>query len=209
MDVTLVIDGDAAQPRVRCSYQAAIDEVVDKVERQAIDYKEKPRVRSRPEEEKELLRRIADGTAEGGTERQIVKTKRFAIEPMFEEDAAAAMDELGHDFYVFVNAENEAWRSSTGARTANFGRSSRWWAATTRPTASRARRTASTSIGSGRPGAGGARPSGLDCPPTARLVAGLTARPVAALTARLVAGATCPEPARPRARSRCRAPCVG
>ena len=26
---------------------------------------------------------------------------------MFEEDAVAAMEELGHDFYVFVNAENE------------------------------------------------------------------------------------------------------
>ena len=77
------------------------------MERQAIDYKEKPRVRSRPEEEKALLRKIADGTAEGATERQIVKTKRFAIEPMFEEDAVAAMEDLGHDFYVFVNAENE------------------------------------------------------------------------------------------------------
>ena len=26
---------------------------------------------------------------------------------MFEEDAVAAMEELGHDFFVFVNAENE------------------------------------------------------------------------------------------------------
>ena len=39
--------------------------------------------------------------------RRIVKTKRFAIEPMFEEDAVAAMEELGHRFFVFVNAETE------------------------------------------------------------------------------------------------------
>jgi hypothetical protein len=26
---------------------------------------------------------------------------------MFEEDALARMDELGHDFFLFVNAENE------------------------------------------------------------------------------------------------------
>ena len=26
---------------------------------------------------------------------------------MFEEDAIARMEELGHDFFVFVNAENE------------------------------------------------------------------------------------------------------
>jgi putative sigma-54 modulation protein len=81
--------------------------VVDKVERQAIDFKEKPRVRARPMEEKTLLRKLADGTAEGARDRKIVKTKRFAIEPMFEEDAVTAMEELGHDFYVFVNAENE------------------------------------------------------------------------------------------------------
>jgi putative sigma-54 modulation protein len=108
VDVTLVIDGKTLKSHAAgASYQAALDVVVDKVERQAIDYKEKPRVRSRPDEEKVLLRKIADGTADQGTDRQIVKTKRFAIEPMFEEDAVTAMDELGHDFYVFVNAENE------------------------------------------------------------------------------------------------------
>ncbi|HEX5826557.1 MAG TPA: ribosome-associated translation inhibitor RaiA [Candidatus Limnocylindrales bacterium] len=107
-DVTLVIDGTTLKSKATGpSYQAAIDAVVDKVERQTRDHKEKPRVRARPEEEKLLLRRIADGTADGSRDRQIVKTKRFAIEPMFEEDAVAAMEELGHDFYVFVNAENE------------------------------------------------------------------------------------------------------
>ena len=37
----------------------------------------------------------------------VVKVKRFAIEPMFEEDAVSQMEELGHSFFVFVNAENE------------------------------------------------------------------------------------------------------
>ncbi len=107
-DVTLVIDGKALKSRATgSSYQAAIDVVVDKVERQAKDFKEKPRVRSRPDEEKMLLAKIADGTADTTTEPKIVKTKRFAIEPMFEEDAVAAMEDLGHDFYVFVNAETE------------------------------------------------------------------------------------------------------
>jgi hypothetical protein len=36
-----------------------------------------------------------------------VKTKRFAIEPMFEEDAVSEMEELGHSFFLFVNAETE------------------------------------------------------------------------------------------------------
>ena len=121
-DVTLVIDGRTLRSRATGgSYQAALDVVVDRVERQAVDYKEKPRVRARPEEEKAILRRIADGTAEPTQERRIVKMKRFAIEPMFEEDALAAMDELGHDFYVFVNAEDERVAVLYRRKDGNYG----------------------------------------------------------------------------------------
>jgi putative sigma-54 modulation protein len=107
-EVTLVIDGKTLHSHaVGASYQNALDTVVDKVERQAVDHKEKPRLRAKPEQEKQILRRIADGTAEPTRERRIVKTKRFAIEPMFEEDALARMEELGHRFFVFVDAETE------------------------------------------------------------------------------------------------------
>ena len=108
VEVTLVIDGRTLRSRAAAAtHQAGIDEVVDKIERRAVDFKEKPRVRARPVEEKAILRRIADGTAEPARERRIVKVKRFDIEPMFEEDALATMDELGHSFFVFVNAETE------------------------------------------------------------------------------------------------------
>jgi putative sigma-54 modulation protein len=109
VEVTLDIDGETLRSRAAGpTHEAGIDEVVDKIERRAVDHKEKPRsTRVRPPEEKELLRRIADGTSDEIPERRVVKTKRFAIEPMFEEDAIAQMDELGHDFFVFVNAENE------------------------------------------------------------------------------------------------------
>jgi putative sigma-54 modulation protein len=93
-EVTLVIDGQTLRSHaVGISYQAALDNVVDKVERQAVD--------------QDLLRNLADGTAEAGRDRRIVKTKRFAIEPMFEEDAIATMEELGHRFFVFVDAATE------------------------------------------------------------------------------------------------------
>jgi putative sigma-54 modulation protein len=107
-EVTLVIDGYTLRSHAAgASYQAAVDVVLDKVERQAKDHKERPRVRARPVEEKAILRKIADGTAEATTERRVVKTKRFALEPMFEEDAITAMEDLGHSFFVFVNAETE------------------------------------------------------------------------------------------------------
>jgi len=108
VDVTLVIDGQTLRgTAAAATHRAGIDEVVDKIERRAVDFKEKPRIRARPEEEKVILRRIADGQAEPSGDRRIVKVKRFAIEPMFEEDALTRMEELGHDFFVFVNAETE------------------------------------------------------------------------------------------------------
>ena len=121
-EVTLVIDGTTLYSHATGgTYQAALDTVVDKAERQAVDHKRKPRLKARPEQEKQILRRIADGTAEPATERRIVKTKRFAIEPMFEEDAIAEMEELGHQFFVFVNAETERVAIVYARRDGNFG----------------------------------------------------------------------------------------
>jgi putative sigma-54 modulation protein len=108
VEVTLVIDGRTLRTHAAAeTHHAGIDEVVDKLERRAVDHLEKPRIRSRPDEEKQLLRQIADGTSEGARERKIVKSKRFAIEPMFEEDAITRMEELGHQFFVYVDAQSE------------------------------------------------------------------------------------------------------
>ena len=115
VEVTLIIDGQplrghAAGP----THQASLDAVIDRIERQAIDAREKPRGKVRVEEAR--ARRIAetepasDVLATGvapEARRGIVKTKRFAIEPMFEEDALERMEELGHHFFIFVNAESE------------------------------------------------------------------------------------------------------
>ena len=108
VEVTLMIDGQPLRGRAAApSFEAGLDGIVDKMERRAVDHKTKPRMRARPVEEKALLRRLADGTAETARERRIVKSKRFAIEPMFEEDAVREMEELGHSFFIFVDAANE------------------------------------------------------------------------------------------------------
>lgn len=121
-DVSLVIDGATLRSHATGgTYQAALDAVLDKVERQAVDHQARPRLRSRPVEEKAILRRLADGTAERGRDPRIVKIKRFAIEPLFEEDALAAMQELGHQFYVFVNAETERVAILYGRGDGDFG----------------------------------------------------------------------------------------
>lgn len=38
---------------------------------------------------------------------EIIKTKRFGIKPMYPEDACIQMELLGHDFFVFMNAETD------------------------------------------------------------------------------------------------------
>jgi putative sigma-54 modulation protein len=96
---------------------AAIDALLDKLERQVVRSKERPRrVREREHDEaRNVLVREADGSVEddggpGATdepEPSVVRIKRFDMVPMFEEDAVTRMEELGHAFFVFLNAENE------------------------------------------------------------------------------------------------------
>ena len=38
---------------------------------------------------------------------KIVRTKKFDIKPMYPEDACIQMELLGHNFYVFCNAETD------------------------------------------------------------------------------------------------------
>ena len=122
VEVTLVIDGRTLRTHAAAeTHRAGVDEVVDKLERRAVDHLEKPRIRSRPDEEKQLLRQIADGTSERVAERLIVKSKRFAIEPMFEEDALTRMEELGHQFFVYVDAQSERVQILYRRQDGNFG----------------------------------------------------------------------------------------
>jgi putative sigma-54 modulation protein len=111
VEISLDIDGSlvrgvASGP----TYRAAVDAVIDRLERQTVEHKQRPRDRARSSADG--TRADGDGVDLGlpsddpGTMR-IVKVKRFAIEPMFEEDAVARMEELGHSFFIFVNAENE------------------------------------------------------------------------------------------------------
>jgi putative sigma-54 modulation protein len=108
VDVSLVIDGRAVRGRAAAlTHQAGIDDVIDKLERRAIDQKARRAGRIRNGEPAAIERRLAEGTATEEPPGQVTKVKSFDIEPMFEEDAIARMEELGHAFFVFVNAEGE------------------------------------------------------------------------------------------------------
>ena len=116
-EVTLVSNGHVLRSTsAGATPMAAFDVVLDKLERQVVRSKERPRsVRERHSDEMESVRnREASGTmeADGAPEDadgrpSVVKIKRFDMQPMFEEDAISQMEELGHAFFVFLNAESD------------------------------------------------------------------------------------------------------
>jgi putative sigma-54 modulation protein len=110
VEVLLVVDGRPVRAVGQAAtHRAAADQVIDRLERQVVDLKAR-RDRATDRRLAALPDAGATATDRAATEDQgprIVKLKRFDIEPMFEEDAVARMVELGHDFFVFVNAENE------------------------------------------------------------------------------------------------------
>ena len=79
---------------------AAIDLVIDKIERQFRKYKTKLVSKQRREE---VVNEIEDFFEEESDE--IVKRKEVFLKPTDEEEAIVQMELLGHDFYVFKNID--------------------------------------------------------------------------------------------------------
>jgi putative sigma-54 modulation protein len=88
---------------------SALDSLVGKLERRIKKSRSKQvqRHREAPETRDAWAAALeAEGTEEV-FESKLVRSKRFALKPMSPEEAAAEMDLLGHDFFVFRNAETE------------------------------------------------------------------------------------------------------
>ncbi|WCK54175.1 ribosome-associated translation inhibitor RaiA [Aneurinibacillus sp. Ricciae_BoGa-3] len=91
---------------------AAIDLVVEKLERQIRKYKTKVNRKSRQTGSPAPLF-VELEPQENGVEEEddagisVVRTKRFNLKPMDAEEAVLQMDMLGHSFYVFSNAETD------------------------------------------------------------------------------------------------------
>lgn len=85
----------------------SIDLVEEVIERQLRKYKNK--LVARNQEGSNFKQEFFESgdTSSEDDEIKIIRTKRFGIKPMFPEDACIQMDLLGHDFYVFFNAETE------------------------------------------------------------------------------------------------------
>ena len=95
----------------------SIDKVVEKIEKQIAKHKTKlaKQLRNTPFVVDAFAKQPED------TEPQVRRTKRFAIKPMPTDEAIMQMNLIGHNFFVFSNAETEQVNVVYKRKDGNYG----------------------------------------------------------------------------------------
>lgn len=97
---------------------AAVDSVRDKLQRQIERYKDRPvRIRQRAR----AAAAEAPTPAEEEATPRVVRTKRFSVTPMTEEEAIEQMELLGHDFFIFYNPTTASMNVVYRRKDGNYG----------------------------------------------------------------------------------------
>jgi len=114
VEVTIPLNGYLlrAEESARDAF-SSVDNVMEKLEKQIEKYRTKLFKRDRVE--------VASAPREDLENARIVKVKRFPMKPMTPEEAAMQMELLGHDFFVFHNAENDAVNVVYRRKDGNYG----------------------------------------------------------------------------------------
>ena len=106
IEVTIPIKGTIIRAeQVSADMYASIDMVEAILERQLRKYKNK--IVDQKQSAMALSQVFLDEETADEDEIKIVRSKRFAIKPMDIEEACVQMELLGHDFFVFRNAETD------------------------------------------------------------------------------------------------------
>lgn len=108
IEVTIPVKGNIIRSeQVSSDMYVSIDLVEEVIERQLRKYKNK--LVAREQEGGNFKQEFfdAEDNIEDDGEIKIVRTKKFGFKPMYPEDACVQMELLGHDFYVFCNAESD------------------------------------------------------------------------------------------------------
>ena len=106
IEVTIPVKGNIIRSeQVSNDMYVSIDLVEEVIERQLKKYKNKiiDQKQSVPNFQKEFIEK----EVEDDEDVKIIRTKRFGMKPMYPEDACVQMELLGHNFFVFQNAETE------------------------------------------------------------------------------------------------------
>lgn len=107
IEVTIPVKGSIIRAEEASSdMYVSIDLVEEIIERQIRRYRKKLIDRKQSAQSFSQLF-IQEAEESEPEEISIVKTKRFGMKPMFPEDACVEMELLGHNFYMFLNAETD------------------------------------------------------------------------------------------------------
>ncbi|MBQ9766222.1 MAG: ribosome-associated translation inhibitor RaiA [Lachnospiraceae bacterium] len=106
IEVTIPVKGNIIRAeQVSSDMYASIDLVEGIIERQLKKYRKK--IIDRKQSAQSFTPEYMETEYEEDDAIKIVRTKRFAIKPMDPEEACVQMELLGHDFFVFMNAETD------------------------------------------------------------------------------------------------------
>lgn len=106
IEVTIPVKGSIIRSEQTSSdMYVSIDLVEEIIERQLKKYKSK--IVDKQERNSSFKQDFIDDDYEDEEEIKIIRSKKFDIKPMYPEDACIQMELLGHDFYVFCNAETD------------------------------------------------------------------------------------------------------
>lgn len=106
IEVTIPVKGGIIRSEQESSdMYVSIDLVEEIIERQMKKYKNK--LIDKKQSAQAFSALFLNEEVPADEEIQIVKAKRFAMKPMDPEEACVQMELLGHNFYVFLNAETE------------------------------------------------------------------------------------------------------
>lgn len=108
IEVTIPVKGSIIRSeQVSNDMYVSIDLAAEVIERQLKKYKNKFRAEQQAGAASLRTDFMERDYVEDEDEIKIVRTKKFDIKPMYPEDACVQMELLGHDFYVFCNAETD------------------------------------------------------------------------------------------------------
>ena len=106
IEVTIPVRGTIIRSeQVSNDMYISIDLVEEIIERQLKKYKTK--ITDKEQAAESFRKEYIDREYQDEEEVQIVRTKQFDMKPMYPEDACVQMELLGHNFYVFRNAETD------------------------------------------------------------------------------------------------------
>jgi len=100
---------------------AAVDMVVEKLEKQIEKYKSRFSRRVRTGGRELPAQGTEEEPVEEYEEHKVVRVKRFAMKPINIEEAIMQMNLLGHSFFVFTNAETDAVSVIYRRKDGNYG----------------------------------------------------------------------------------------